>query len=267
MSASNNPANIGKRVVLITGAASGVGRRIAEAFVDTDAAVHVCDVSTRNIDGFLAENPTVTATVADVGNAADVERIYDDVRSLHGQLDVLINNAGIAGETGPVQDLSIEAWDRCIAVDLNGVFYITRLAIPLLSKSPDASIINISSTGGLHGYPLRSPYAASKWALIGLTKTWAMELGPGDIRVNAICPGSVSGERIDSVIQKDAETRGVSSDDVRDVYLKQTSMRCFVDSDDIAHLAVFLASKQAGKISGQVIAVDGHTESLSNWLD
>ena len=137
----------------------------------------------------------------------------------------------------------------------------------MLRERGGGSIINISSTAGLFGYPLRTPYAASKWGVIGLTKTWAMELGDDNIRVNAICPGSVSGPRIDGVINRDAKQRGLSPDEVRKVYQKQSSMGVFVDSEDIANMAVFLASGAARFVSGQVIAVDGHTESLSNWLD
>jgi NAD(P)-dependent dehydrogenase (short-subunit alcohol dehydrogenase family) len=143
----------------------------------------------------------------------------------------------------------------------------TRRAIPLLKAQDGASIINIASTAALFGYPLRSPYTASKWAQIGLTKTWAMELGPSGIRVNAVCPTSVSGPRIEAVIRRDAEQRGLTADEVRHVYLRHTSMRTFVTADEVADTVLFLASAQAAKISGQSIAIDGHTEGLSNWLD
>ena len=179
----------------------------------------------------------------------------------------MINNAGIAGPTAAVEDVEVADWDRCIAVDLNGLFYMTRLAVPLLKQAGGGSIINIASTAALFGYALRSPYAASKWAQIGLTKTWATELGGDNVRVNAICPGSVSGDRIDAVIERDAKERGISNDRVRESYLRHTSMRTFVSPDDIASMAMFLASDAALKISGQIIAVDGHTEGLSNWLD
>ena len=147
------------------------------------------------------------------------------------------------------------------------MFYVTRLAVPLLKARGGGSIVNIASTAALHGYPLRSAYAASKWAQVGLTKTWAMELGPHSIRVNAISPGSVEGPRIDAVIRRDAEARGVSPEDVRDVYLRQTSMRTFISANDVADMALFLASDAASKVTGQVIAVDGYTEGLGNWLD
>jgi NAD(P)-dependent dehydrogenase (short-subunit alcohol dehydrogenase family) len=186
------------------------------------------------------------------------------LRENYGRLDILINNAGIAGPTGAVEDLDIEAWNATINVDLSGTFYVTRLAVPMLKQTGAGSIVNIASTAALFGFPLRSPYAAAKWALIGLTKTWAMELGPNNIRVNAICPGSVNGPRIDSVIEQDAIKRGVTAEEIRDVYQRQTSMRLFVDAEDIAQMAVYLSSPAGGKISGQSIAVDGHTEGLSN---
>jgi NAD(P)-dependent dehydrogenase (short-subunit alcohol dehydrogenase family) len=256
-----------KRVVLISGGASGIGRCMAEAFLGDGCAVHVCDTSAENIAEFLNANSGATATAADVSDTQQVEQVFEDLVEKHGQLNILINNAGIAGPTGGVADIEVADWDQCIGIDLNGSFYMTRLAVPLLKKAGGGSIINIASTAALHGYPLRSPYAAAKWAQIGLTRTWAMELGTSNIRVNAICPGSVSGPRIESVIERDAANRGMSPDQIRDTYLRQTSLRTFVSADDVANMAVFLASDKAGKVSGQSIAVDGHTEGLSNWLD
>ena len=256
-----------RQVVLISGGASGIGRCMAEAFLGGGSAVHICDASAENIATFLESNPAATATLADVGSADDVERVFSDLKSDHDNLDVLVNNAGIAGPTAGVADIEVADWDRCISIDLNGLFYMTRLAVPLLRRAGGGSIINIASTAALHGYPLRSPYAASKWAQIGLTRTWAMELGTDRIRVNAICPGSVSGPRIDAVIERDAKERGLSAEQVRSNYLRQTSMRTFVEAQDVANVALFLASNKAGKISGESIAVDGHTEGLSNWLD
>ncbi len=255
-----------ERVVLITGGAAGIGSRMARTFVAAGDNVHVCDRSASAIDALVNEVPSISATVADVSSASDADRVYADLVRHHGRLDILINNAGIAGPTAAVEDVTDADWDRCIAVDLSGTFYMTRRAVPMLQKSAAGSIINIASTAALFGYPLRSPYAASKWGMIGLTKTWAMELGPDGIRVNAICPGSVKGERIDAVIKRDAESRGASPESTRERYLRQTSMRTFVTGDDIAAMALFLASADAKRVSGQVIAVDGNTESLSNSM-
>jgi len=262
----NNPAN-NNITVLISGGAAGIGGRTAERFLERGDAVHICDVSRDAVATFLAKNPAATGTVADIGNREDVDRVFSDLLRSRDHLDVLVNNAGVAGPSAPVDTHDVEGWERCIQINISGTFYMTRRAVPLLRRSGGGSIINISSTAALHGYPNRSAYAASKWAMIGLMKTWAMELGPEGIRVNAVCPTSVDGERIDRVIQRDAEQRGLSVEQVRDVYLRQTSMRTFVSPDDVADTVLFLASDAAGKISGQSISVDGHTEGLSNWLD
>lgn len=262
----NMPANNNK-MVLISGGASGIGRTIAERFLIQGDAVHVCDVSATSIDEFLSANPKATASLADVGDKDDVRRVFADLEEHHGGLSVLINNAGVAGPSAPVEETDEEGWDRCIRINLSGTFYMTRRAVPLLKQQANASIINIASTAALFGYPLRSPYAASKWGQIGLTKTWAMELGPLGIRVNAVCPTSVSGPRIEAVIRRDAEQRDLSQEDVRHVYERHTSMRTFVTAEEVADTVLFLSSDQASKISGQSISVDGHTEGLSNWLD
>jgi NAD(P)-dependent dehydrogenase (short-subunit alcohol dehydrogenase family) len=260
------PANASK-VVLITGAASGIGRRTAERFLALGDQVHICDSSDTAVDEFLAVNPGASASVADVSDPTAVDRVFEEIGRQFDRIDVLINNAGVAGPTAAVEDCADDEWDRCIRVNLSGTFYVTKRAVPLLRRSRSGCIINVASTAALFGYPLRSPYAASKWAQIGLTKTWAMELGPAGIRVNAVCPTSVSGPRIDGVIAREAGQRGLSSDEVRKVYERQTSMRSFVSTDDVADTILFLASEQAGKISGQSLSVDGHTEGLSNWLD
>ena len=251
--------------VLITGAATGIGRRIAERFLAAGAKVHVCDTSSGAVEEFLQSQPSASASVTDIGQRSAVEQLFDELPFRH--LDVLVNNAGIAGPTAPLADHDEDGWDRCLQVNLSGTFYVTRRAIPLLRRSPQGTIINISSTAAQHGYPQRSAYAASKWALTGLTKTWAMELGAEGIRVNAVCPGSVDGPRIDGVIERDARQRGISEASVRDAYLKQSSMRAFVTADDVADTVLFLASDAAAKISGQSLAVDGHTENLSVSFD
>lgn len=254
-------------IVLVSGGASGIGRRIAERFLSQDDRVHICDASAENVAGFLKANPNATATIADIGDRTEVDKVYADLMTEHGGLSVLINNAGVAGPSAPVEECDEDGWDRCIRINLSGTFYMTRRAVPLLRKADSASITTIASTAAIFGYPLRSPYAASKWAQIGLTKTWAMELGPDGIRVNAVCPTSVSGPRIEKVIEREAEQRGLTATEVRDVYKKQTSMRTFVSTDEVADMVLFLTSDKAAKISGQTISVDGHTEGLSNWLD
>jgi len=260
------PAN-NKNIVLISGGASGIGRRTAERFLERGDDVHICDVSGEAVDDFLAANPSATGTVANIGSRDDIARVIADLKDHHDRLDVLVNNAGIAGPSAPVDEHDDEGWDECIRVNLSGTFNMTKRCVPLLRQSDSGSIINISSTAALHGYPLRSAYTASKWGMMGLMKTWAMELGPEGIRVNAVCPTSVEGARIDAVIERDAKQRGLPVEQVREVYLRQTSMRTFVSPDEVADVVLFLASDAAKKISGQSISVDGHTEGLSNWLD
>jgi NAD(P)-dependent dehydrogenase (short-subunit alcohol dehydrogenase family) len=254
-------------VVLVTGAATGIGCRIAERFADEGFGVHICDIDADATEQFLAEHAQLTGTVADIGDPEDVARVFDDLEAAHGRLDVLVNNAGIAGPTAATSDIDPADWDRTIAVSLSGQFYCVRKAIPLLRRHRSGSIINISSNAAFFGFPLRLPYTASKWALIGITKTLAMELGPDGIRVNAVCPGSIDGPRIDRVIDRDAAERGTTSEEIRRIYARQSSMRKFASNEDVANLVYFLASEQAAMISGQAIGVDGHTESLSNWLD
>lgn len=251
-----------KQVVLITAGANGIGRHMAERYLAEGYHVHVCDRVASLVEEFLASNPSASASVCDISDVTQVDRMFDELIERYGRLDVLVNNAGIAGPTGAVEDLDPAEWDQCIAVDLNGQFYCTRRAAPLL-KVRGGSIVNIASNAALFGFPLRSPYAAAKWAMIGLTKTWAMELGPFKVRVNALCPCSVNGPRIEGVIERDAQARGVSTDEIRRLYQSQSSMRLFVDPEDVANMAVFLCSPAGAKISGQSIALDGHTESLS----
>jgi NAD(P)-dependent dehydrogenase (short-subunit alcohol dehydrogenase family) len=255
------------KVVLVTAGGSGIGRTIVEAYLALGAKVHTCDISQSMLDECCSHNPELTTSVCDVSDEKQVESLFDDLKKQYGHLDILVNNAGISGATAAIEDFEIDDWDRTIAVDLRGTFLVTRLAVPLLKQVGGGSIINMSSNAGLFGTPLRSPYAAAKWAVIGLTKTWAMELGPFSIRVNAICPGCVEGPRIDGVIERDAMERGMQPDEIRNVYQRQSSLRQFVSAQDIANMATFISSDLGANISGQSLSVDGHTEGLSNWLD
>ena len=255
-----------KKTVLITAGASGIGLAIAKAFSADGAQVPLCDISETAVAEINYNLPNVTTTVADVSQQEQVDRLFDDLNRHHGRLDILVNNVGIAGPTAALEDIDPKDWQRTLDIDLNSLFYVSRQAVPLL-KDSRGSMINMASNAALFGFPLRSPYVAAKWAMIGLTKTWAMELGPFGVRVNALCPGSVNGPRIDAVIAKDAQQRGLSEAAIRDVYLRQNSMRVFVEADDIAKTVLFLCSGAGRHISGQAIPLDGHTEGLSNWLD
>ncbi len=252
----------GKRVIVTAGAA-GLGLAIARAFSDAGARVHVCDVDGDALAAAGAAIPGLGTTLADVAEAADVDRLFDEASGALGGLDILINNAGIAGPTAPAEAVSPEDWRRTIAVDLDGAFLCARRAIPLLRAAGGGSIVNIASTAGLLGFPNRSPYAAAKWGLVGLTKTLAMELGSDGIRVNAICPGSIAGPRMDRVIAAEARRRGNDEDAVRESYVRQVSLRCFVEPADIAGMVLFVCSPAGARISGQALAVDGHTETLA----
>ena len=257
----------GKQVALVTAGAGGIGLAIAERLLGEGFTVHVCDTDAVALERFQAGNPGATASLADVADCAQVETLFAGLEERHGRLDVLVNNAGVAGPTARVEDVQPSAWDHTIAVNLSGAFYVARKAVPLLKKQSAGSIVNISSSAAFFGFPLRSPYAAAKWGLVGLTKTLAMELGPCGIRVNAICPGSVNGPRIDTVIERDARQRGKTVDEIRTIWARQTSLRSFVDAQDVAAMVAFLISPAGAKISGQAIGVDGHTESLSSPLD
>lgn len=254
-------------VALVTAGANGIGLAIARRFVADGYSVHICDQDAQALAELAQKLPAATASLADVTDTQQVGALFVELEQRYGRLDVLVNNAGIAGPVARLEDIAIADWDRTIAVNLNSVFYVTRLAIPLLRASGGGSIINMSSSAGLFGCPMRAPYVASKWAIIGLTKTLAMELGRAGIRVNAICPGSVNGPRIEGVIARDAEERGKTTEEIRQLWCQQISMQTFVDAEDVAAMASFLASPEARFVSGQAMSVDGHTESLSSPLD
>jgi NAD(P)-dependent dehydrogenase (short-subunit alcohol dehydrogenase family) len=248
--------------VLVTAGAGGIGLATARAFAQEGARVHVCDVDEAALDALGTTDATLGRAVCDVADRVSVAHLFEDVIGSLGGLDVLVNNAGIAGPTGRCEDLDPEAWEQTLAINITGQFNCARLAIPLLRQSRNASIANLSSAAGRFGFPLRTPYAASKWAVIGFTKSLSMELGPEGIRVNAICPGSVAGPRIDSVIANKAAAREVAPDVVRNELVNKASLRRLITAEDVAHAIVFLASPLAANISGHALPVDGDTQSL-----
>lgn len=249
--------------VLVTAGAAGIGEAIARTFLEHGARVHICDVDEAALAAARERMPHAGQTVADVANPADVDRLFAEVRAGLGGLDVLVNNAGIAGPTARVEDISPAEWDRCIAVDLNGMFYCTRLAMPLIKAAGGGSIINLSSAAGRLGFPRRAPYAAAKWAVVGFTKSLAMEAGPDGVRVNCIQPGLVAGARIDRVLEARARAKGVSLEAERAASLAAVSLRTFVTAQDIANVALFLATDAGRHISGQAIPVCGDVQVLS----
>ncbi|MDH3321202.1 MAG: SDR family oxidoreductase [Betaproteobacteria bacterium] len=240
--------------VLVTAGAAGIGLAIAKTFRDHGAKVHVCDVD----DRVLAQlDMDIHRTKADVASAADVERLFKEVQGSLGGLDVLVNNAGIAGPTAKVEDIRIEDWDRCIAIDLNGMFYCTRMGMPLIKAAGGGSIVNLSSTAGRLGFALRTPYAAAKWAVVGFTQSLAAEAGPDGVRANCIQPGVVEGERVERVIDAKAKGLGISSDEMRARLLATVSLETMVSAQDVANTALFLATDAGKHISGQAISVCG----------
>ncbi len=248
--------------VLVTAGASGIGLAVAREFVREGAQVRVCDVDERALAALSESDPTLSHSYCDVSDETSVARLFDNMFAGDSGLDVLVNNAGIAGPTARCEDVILADWEQTLAVNLTGQFLCARLAIPHLRASSNASIANLSSAAGRFGFPLRTPYAASKWAVIGFTKSLSIELGNDGIRVNAICPGSVAGQRIDSVFANKAAARGVPMEDVRDEALAKTSLRRLIAPEDIARTIVFLASRAGANISGQAIGVDADVQSL-----
>ncbi|MFJ2307632.1 SDR family oxidoreductase [Streptomyces sp. NPDC087787] len=252
--------NSGRRVVVTAGAA-GIGLATAKAFAANGDRVHICDINERALEEVTEANPGITATVCDVSDRRSVEAFVAEAVHALGGIDVLVNNAGIAGPTSPVEEMDPDQWEAVLAVNLTGTFNVTRLSIPFLKKSDAGVILIMSSVGGRYGYPNRSPYATTKRGLIGLTETLAIELGDVGVRVNAIAPGAVAGERIQRVLQGRADASGRSLADVTADALSIQSLKRFTAPEDIAALALFLASDSAKSITGQTIPIDGGSQA------
>ncbi|MDR6507242.1 SDR family oxidoreductase [Arthrobacter oryzae] len=246
--------------VLVTAGANGIGLAIATKFRELGATVFVTDIDADAVE--KARVNGFAAALSDVSEEGQVRELMATVKEELGGLDILVNNAGIAGPTGPVETLDTTAWKQTFDVNIHGQFYCIKHALPMLRQGRDASIVNLSSAAGRLGMAGRSAYSASKWAVVGLTKTLAIELGPDRIRVNAICPGAVNGPRIDAVIAAKAEMLGLPADQVNELYLNQSSLGRLIEAEDIANMAVFAASDMARNVNGQALAVDGNTEKL-----
>lgn len=249
--------------VLVTAGGGGIGRSIAERLAQAGALVHVTDIVESNLAEVVDSVPGLSGSLGDASEAASADRVIADVMSRFDGLDVLVNNVGVSGPTGNIESYSDSEVERTIGVNLTSHFYFLSRCVPLLKASNrNRSVIAVASVAGRLGYAFRSPYAATKWAIIGLIKSLAIELGPLGIRANAILPGVVEGERMDRVIADRALVAGVSVDDMRSSYLSKISMRRMVEAEDVANLALFLASDLARNISGQAISVDGNLEYL-----
>jgi len=247
--------------VVITAGGSGIGRATAEHFAAAGARVQICDVDADAV-AHACRVDGIEGAPADVGDTGSMDRFMSEAIGALGGIDLLVNNAGIAGPGGVIEDIDPDGVNHTLNVDVTSMFRTSRCAIPEMKQQGSGVIVNISSTAGLFGFPYRSPYAAAKWAVIGLTKTMAMELGEFGIRVNAVCPGSVAGPRMDHVVELEAAASGRSRDEIREGFERQVSLRTFVDATDIVQTIAFLASPAASKITGQAIPVDGNTESM-----
>jgi NAD(P)-dependent dehydrogenase (short-subunit alcohol dehydrogenase family) len=248
--------------VLVTAGAAGIGLEVARAVMREGARVHVCDVDPSALAALKTSDPNVTASRCDVSDRKAVAAMFEAALAQLGGLDVLVNNAGIAGPTGRVEEINPEDWDRCVDICLTSQFNCARLAIPHLRNSGNGSIVNLSSAAGKLGFPLRSPYSAAKWGVIGFTKSLAIELGPDGIRCNAILPGIVTGDRIRRVFEAKAQQRGISFAEMETTMLQYTSMKSYVTPQQIADQIVFICSTRGRTISGQAISVCADTIML-----
>lgn len=251
------PLDLSGLRVAITAGASGIGRTIADSFAACGARVFTCDVDAAALSA--SGHPHVQT---DCAHADQVEAFMDAALSHLGGLDVLVNNAGIAGPTKRVEEITPEELDLTLRIDVQSMFHCARRAVPALRAAGGGSIINLSSSAGKFGFPLRTPYATAKWGVVGLTSSLAIELGPDGIRVNALLPGLVEGPRIRAVIQAKAQAAGISEDAQAEKSLSTTSLRCFVTPQDIANMALYLTSPFGRTISGQALSIDGGMTSL-----
>lgn len=248
--------------VLITAGAGGIGLRVADAFQREGARVHVCDVDREALAALRKSHPKITSSMCDVSDRAQVAALFKDALANLGGLDCLVNNAGIAGPTGPVYEINPEDWDRCLEICITSQFNCTRLAVEHLRQSKNPSIINLSSAAGKFGFPNRSPYAAAKWGVVGFTKTIAMELGQFGIRCNAILPGTVEGDRIRRVFEAKAQIAGKQMIEIRTAAMANASIKEMIEPDQLADMMVYLASPRARTISGQAISIDSDLQAL-----
>ena len=252
----------GKRVI-ITAAADGIGKVIAEAYLREGAKVAVCDIQEDKVAAFAAAHPEALAEVCDVADEAALAAWMDRALAFLGGCDTLVNNAGIAGPTAEIETIPLEQVKSCLQIGLVSHFLCTAKVLPGMKAQKSGLIVNLSSAAGLHAFPLRTPYSATKWAVIGVSKSLAAEVGADGIRVNAICPGAIAGDRIDRVISARAEAEGRPLEEVRDEMAGRASLRTFIPPEDIAGCVLYLDSPAGCRVSGQALAIDGHLRSLS----
>ena len=253
-----------KKIVISAGA-SGIGWAITKTCVSRGAQVFLCDINDKLINKINKNRKyknKIFAYECDASNESDVINFFTKVLKKTKKIDSLINNIGIAGPTATLEKINSEEWEKTLQVNVVSHFYFNKQAIAVMKKNKRGSIINLSSGAGIMGFPLRSPYAASKWAIVGLTKTLAMELGKFKIRVNAICPGTIKGNRMKRVVSDKAKFLNISQKMVEKEFISMASMNSWIYEDDIGKMCAFLISNDSERISGQVIGVDGNASRL-----
>ena len=259
------PLSLQNKKIIISAGASGIGWATANVCLSRGAIVYVCDIDVKSLNKIKKHplaNKRLFTYEHDASDEYEVSNFFDQVKKKTKKIDALINNVGVEGPTGAIEKLNSEDWERTLKINVISHFYFTKLAIPMLKKNKGGSIINISSGAGIMGFPLRSPYTASKWAVIGVTKTLAMELGKYNIRVNAICPGTIKGDRMVRVIRDKAKLLKVSKKLIEKDFVSMASMNCWIYEEDIGKMCSFLISSDGEKVSGQVIPVDGNATRL-----
>ena len=257
--------NLKDKKIVISAAASGIGLAISKICLEKGAEVFLSD-NNENFIKKIKKNKKLKGKYhlfkCDASNETDVKKYFKNIKKITSKIDCLINNVGIAGPTGTLEKLKTEDWEKTLKVNVFSHFYFSKEAIPLLKKNKSGSIINISSGAGIMGFPLRSPYAASKWAIVGITKTLAMELGKFNIRVNAICPGTIKGDRMKRVIKDKSKFLKISGKKIEEEFISMASMNSWIYEDDIGKMCAFLISDEAERVSGQIIGVDGNAIRL-----
>ena len=254
--------NLKNKKIIISAGASGIGWSTAKLLLSRGATVYICDIDKKFINKTKKHplnNKKLFSYECDASNENQVSIFFEQISKKTKKIDALINNVGIAGPTGTIEKLKSKDWEQILKINVISHFYFSRLAIPMLKKNKSGTIINFSSSAGIFGFPLRSPYAASKWAVVGITKTMAMELGKFNIRVNVICPGTIKGDRMRRVIRDKAKFLKVSKKSVEKEFVSMTSLNNWIYEEDIGKMSCFLISDDAARISGQIIAVDGNT--------
>ena len=259
------PLSLQNKKIVISAGASGIGWATAKVCLSEGAIVYLCDIDDKSLNKIKKHpliNKRLFAYECDASDEDEVSIFFNQINKKTKKIDALINNVGVAGPTGTIEKLNSDDWEKTLKINVISHFYFTKLAIPMLKKNKSGSIINISSGAGIMGFPLRSPYAASKWAVIGVTKTLAMELGKFKIRVNAICPGTIKGDRMVRVIRDKSKFLNISKKKIEKEFVSMASMNCWIYEEDIGNLCSFLIAKDGERISGQAIPVDGNATRM-----